>query len=383
MAVEPTQVQVEAARGQPAVLASEGATTLRFVSGYLVEVDQLPTGVTMARLRDALAEGHPSLTSYLGKIADLSEDRAAALNAAFMADGAILRVEAGTQVEKSLHLDFRMVGEASAVHARVLVIVEKGAKLTLVESHAGPAEIAHQPNIVVEVSVDDGAKVEHVRLNALGERTLSLSTLGVSLGEASEFDSLSMTLSPGVSRHNVHIRFAGERARAGIRGATLLLGRQHADTTLVVDHAVPNGSSRELFKTVIDDEGVGVFQGKIIVRPDAQKTDGRMMSAALLLAEGASMYNKPELEIFADDVQCGHGATVAQPDENLLFYIMARGLPRKEAEALLVQAFVGEAIEEGVSDEALREALIGLVERWLAERARRHATIIAAGQGAS
>jgi Fe-S cluster assembly protein SufD len=131
---------------------------------------------------------------------------------------------------------------------------------------------------------------------------------------------------------------------------------------------VPHGTSRELFKTVADDEATGVFQGKIIVRPHAQKTDGRMMSAALLLSEGAAMNNKPELEIFADDVQCGHGATSGALDEDLLFYLMARGLPKAEAESLLVQAFLGEAIE-AVEHEGVREALVRVIEGWLQARA--------------
>ena len=148
----------------------------------------------------------------------------------------------------------------------------------------------------------------------------------------------------------------------------MIRGRQHADTTLVVDHAVPHCDSREHFRTVIDDEATGVFQGKIIVRPEAQKTDGRMMSAALLLSDGGAMNNKPELEIFADDVQCGHGATSGALDEDLLFYLRARGLPKVEAESLLVQAFLGEALES-VAHEGAREALVGIVEAWLAERA--------------
>ena len=130
------------------------------------------------------------------------------------------------------------------------------------------------------------------------------------------------------SRHQVFLTFAGEHSKAHVNGATMLKGSQHADTTLVVDHAVPHCESRELFKTVIDGEATGVFQGKIIVRPHAQKTDGRMMSAALLLSEGGAMNNKPELEIFADDVQCAHGATCGELDEDLLFYLMARGLPQ-------------------------------------------------------
>jgi Fe-S cluster assembly protein SufD len=160
----------------------------------------------------------------------------------------------------------------------------------------------------------------------------------------------------------------GEHSTAQINGAAMLKARQHADSTLVVTHAVPHCTSREMFRTVIDDEATGVFQGKIIVEPHAQKTDGRMMSAALLLADGGTMNNKPELEIFADDVQCAHGATCGQLDEDLLFYLMARGLPRREAESLMVQAFLGEALES-VEDEALRAPLVTVVEDWLRARA--------------
>ena len=170
-----------------------------------------------------------------------------------------------------------------------------------------------------------------------------------------------------MSRHQVFLDFAGEPVARAHQRHDDDQGRQHADTTLVVDHAGLHCKSRELFKTVIDGEATGVFQGKIIVEPHAQKTDGRMMSAALLLSEGGAMNNKPELEIFADDVQCAHGATCGDLDEDLLFYLMARGLPKAEAESLLVQAFLGEALEI-VENEAAREALIAIVENWLKGR---------------
>jgi Fe-S cluster assembly protein SufD len=206
-----------------------------------------------------------------------------------------------------------------------------------------------------------------VRLVADGRDALVLSTLAAKLGARTTFDTINVVAGPGMARHQVFLTFAGEYSKANVNGATMLNGRQHADTTLLVDHAVAHCESRELFKTIIDDEATGVFQGKIIVRPHAQKTDGRMMSAALLLSEGGTMNNKPELEIFADDVQCGHGATCGALDEDLLFYLMARGLPRPEAESLMVQAFLGEAVET-VDHEPTREALVAVVENWLRAR---------------
>jgi Fe-S cluster assembly protein SufD len=164
------------------------------------------------------------------------------------------------------------------------------------------------------------------------------------------------------------VRFGGADARLTLNGGMLGLSKQHFDSTLVVDHAEPNGESRELFRTVLDGEATGVFQGKIIVRQKAQKTDGRMASNAVMLGPETTMNNKPELEIFADDVLCAHGATCGALDDDLLFYLMARGLPRKEAEALMVESFVAETLEP-VADEGLREALTGQIEAWLRARA--------------
>ena len=171
----------------------------------------------------------------------------------------------------------------------------------------------------------------------------------------------------GVVRNQLFVRFDGEGTIAGIRGANLLKGREHSDVTLVADHAVGGSTSRELFKSVLDGEARAIFQGKIVVRPEAQKTDAKMATHALLLSEMAEADNKPELEIFADDVQCGHGATAGALDEDLLFYLKARGLPPKQAEALLIQAFVGEAID-GIEHAGLRDALMDQVAAWLKAR---------------
>src|SRR5262249_39727460 len=155
----------------------------------------------------------------------------------------------------------------------------------------------------------------------------------------------SFIIGGAITRNQLFVRCAGENTTVALRGANLLKARQHADTSLVLEHAVPGCTSREVFKSVLDGESQGAFQGKIIVRPGAQKSDARMMTNALLLSESAEADNKPELEIFADDVQCGHGATAGSLDEHLKFYLMARGIPEPEAESLLIQAFVGEAIE--------------------------------------
>jgi Fe-S cluster assembly protein SufD len=187
------------------------------------------------------------------------------------------------------------------------------------------------------------------------------------VGARARFNAFTFNSGGGVTRNQLFIRFDGEDTLAGIGGATMLKGKQHVDTTVVADHKAGGCQSREMFKAVLDDESRSVFQGKIIVRPDAQKTDARMMTRALLLSENAEADNKPELEIFADDVQCGHGATAGALDEGLKFYIMARGITAPEAEALLVQAFIGEAIET-IEHAGLRDALMDSVAVWLKSR---------------
>ncbi len=348
-----------------------GAAHLTIANGHvateLTETGAMPAGIEVVPLNAALAEGHP-LLAQLGAVELARLNPVYELNTAFMADGAVIHVPAGVAVAQPVHLRFVNTGLATfATATRVLVVVEAGASLVLLESHEGPDGLAYQTNGVVEMVVGDGATVQHVRLNAEGRDAVALSTLTAKLGADVTFASLNMVTGTTLSRHQVYVQFSGENTTGRIDGANLLGGRQHADTTLVVDHAVPHCTSREMHKTVLDGDATGVFQGKIIVRPHAQKTDGGMKSDALLLSEGATMNNKPELEIFADDVVCGHGATCGALDEDLLFYLKSRGLPQPEAESLLLQAFLGQALEF-VEHEGVRDALIARVEAWLASR---------------
>jgi Fe-S cluster assembly protein SufD len=320
-----------------------------------------PAGVSVRTLADAYAAGTvPSLG--MGQARDTIVD----LNTALARNGAAIAVAAGA--EARLHLAFsESVAAAASITSRIVVEVGEGASLLLVATHEGTNGITYQVNEVVELRLGKGAKVEHIRLNRSGDKALVLSSIAATLGEEAELQTTQLALGGETCRHQVFVTYQGENAKASIRGATLLKGNQHHDSTLVVDHAVPHGESRELFRTVIDGSAQGVFQGKIIVRPHAQKTDGQMASNALLLSDDAGMSNKPELEIFADDVVCAHGATCGALDEDQLFYLMARGLPKGEAEALLVEAFVGEVLDT-VSDEPLREMMAGLVSVWMRER---------------
>jgi Fe-S cluster assembly protein SufD len=246
--------------------------------------------------------------------------------------------------------------------------VGEGARVMLVESYEGPAGCGYQANAALEVFVGDAAHVDHVKIIGEGADAMHISTLAAAIGARARFNTFTFTAGGAVIRNQLFLKFDGEETVANISGATLLKGRQHADTTLVATHIARGCQSREVFKSVLDEEAHGVFQGRIMVRPGAQQTDAKMMTRALLLSEQAEADNKPELEIFADDVTCGHGATAGALDESLLFYLRARGLSEKEAQALLIQAFVGEAIEQIASDD-LREHAVSAAERWLQARA--------------
>jgi Fe-S cluster assembly protein SufD len=358
------------AKSAGALLGDVETRRLVFVDGAFVaelsDLANLEIGLSVGSLADALSGNEPMLAQHLGKLAPAG-DVAVALNTALMGDGAVIRIAAGATIERPLHLLFVASGKPAASFVRSLVVVERGARAMVIESHEGPGGSDYQVNAALELFVGDEAHVDHVKIIGEGADALHVSTLAAAIGAHARFNAFSFTVGGAVVRNQLFLKFDGEGIVAGIRGATLLKGRQHADTTLVINHVAPDCQSREVFKTVLDDEAHGVFQGRIIVRRQAQRTDAKMMTQALLLSERAEADNKPELEIFADDVQCGHGATAGAIDEDLKFYLLARGIPAAEAEALLIQAFLGEAIE-GIEHAGLREALLESVIAWLKNR---------------
>jgi Fe-S cluster assembly protein SufD len=342
-----------------------------FVDGTFVpelsDLARLEGGLSIRPMAEALAQGDPLVTKHLGKVA-ANDDVAVALNTAFMGDGALIHIAEGIVVEHPIHLIFITASEKpSAEFMRSLVVVERGARAMLVESYVGPPGQDYQINSALELVIADDAHVDHIKLIGEGSDALHVSSLMASVGAHARFNDFTFTTGGLTVRNQLFVNFNGEQTIARLHGANLLKNRQHADTTLVATHAVGHCQSRELFKSVLDGESRGVFQGKIIVQPHAQKTDAKMLANALLLSENAEADAKPELEIFADDVVCGHGATAGALDEELLFYLRARGIPPKEAEALLIQAFIGDAVE-GIEHAGLREVLMESVVAWLAAR---------------
>lgn len=362
------------ARAQSAgrIFAAIDARRIVFIDGVLVpelsDLADIEPGLTISSLADALARGPSGLTERLAAIGPAEGDVAYALNTAFMGDGAVVEIAAGAEIGRPLHLVFAYGAQrATAVFSRSLVVVGARAGLTLLESHDGPDGVDYQVNTALDLVVGDGARLDRVKVNGEGDAALHLATLSASIGAKAHVSDFAFLTGGRVVRNQLFVRCAGPGTEIHLGGASLLKGRQHGDTTLLVDHAAGGCEGRELFKSVLDGASRGVFQGEIIVRPEAQKTDARMMARALLLSDEAEADNKPELEIFADDVQCGHGATSGALDPNLKFYLMSRGIAEKDAEALLIQSFIGEAIDT-VRHEGARDALTAATQQWLAER---------------
>jgi Fe-S cluster assembly protein SufD len=244
------------------------------------------------------------------------------------------------------------------------ISVGAGAKGTILMTFAGPDGVAYDTNVVTELQIGDGAELRLVTAQEEGDETTHLALLLPRLGGNVRFEPFGFNTGARVARSEIRMAFEAEHSTVGMRGATLADGKQHMDTTLVANHSAANCGGEEYFKAAMDGESQGVFQGKIIVEPGAQKTDSSMMSRALLLSDSAGFSNKPELEIFADDVVCGHGATCGQIDEQMLFFLRSRGIGKEEAERMLVVAFLADAIEL-IGDEAIEEALEARVRRRL------------------
>ena len=344
--------------------AIEGARKLVLVDGVfaadLSDVRALAAEAGFKTLRETLEKD-------AGLLKTASTDAVIALNAAMATDGVVLSIADGAQLSAPIQIIHIATAASASAFTRSRVAIGKGARATIVETFVAAEAKAYQVNDAVIVSVGDNADVAHIRLMDDAPDAVNITSQFITVGANTKLNLFNMTSGAAVSRLQGFITLAGEGSELSVNGVNLLKKTEHGDTTLVVDHAVPNCVSRETFRAVIDDRAHSVFQGRIIVRPDAQKTDGKMMTRALLLSDEAEADNKPELEIFADDVSCGHGATAGALDDSLLFYLKARGLPEKQAQALLIQAFVGEAIEQ-IADDGLREHVIGIAERWLERR---------------
>lgn len=336
----------------------------------LSDLDAFKGKAQVLALSDALDAPPDWLARLLGKVNAQEAEPVAALNMAFLTGGVAVRIEKAAKFDKPLHIvHVHAVKAPAGLATRNVVQVGEGASLTLLESFVSASGAPVQRSAVTELSAGKGASVEHVKFQNEGAGALHLGNWMIELGEEVKYRAFQLSAGAAIARSQIFVRFAGEDGVSHVNGTVLARGKQHTDTTMVIDHAVPGCESREFTKAVLDGDARAVVQCKAIVRPDAQKSDGHQMAQALLLSEAAEFDSKPELEIYADDVACGHGSTAGQIDEDLLFYLRARGIPEKDARALLVLAFAGEAIER-VENEAIRDALAAFTTEWLGTQAR-------------
>jgi len=324
------------------------APRIVFVDGvYQEELSHLPAAIEFARFET------------FGGLARANHEPLVALNTMLAEDGAALWVPDG--VDAGLVLLVSVGGDRAAFHPRHSIRMGQGARMTLLELSLGDGVYLHNP--VTEVSVAQDATLTHVRLQNEAVGAFHLATLYAEIAEEGTYDSFALNLGGRLVRTEAHVRFTGPKGVAHLNGAQLLSGMQHADFTTVVRHDAPSCASRQTVKHVLAGRAQGVFQGRIEVARVAQKTDGYQMNQALLLSPDAEIDTKPELEIFADDVKCSHGATVGELDAEQLFYLRSRGIPDAEARSMLVRAFLVEALET-VADETARGVLDRAVEGW-------------------
>lgn len=319
-------------------------------------------GIVIGSYAEMLREG----TAAPGLSVVDQDDTIGKINGSFVRDGYVLEFPAGAQIEQPVEI--QALHGAGQAHTRFPVSFGAGSKATVIERHIQTTDGQAFVSSVSDISLEDGADVTWIVVQEQGADDTHLAQVRIRVGSNAKLRLFVINAGGKLVRQELRIDVAGEGTDLQLRGVNLLGGDTHTDVTLVLGHNVPNTTSTEIFRNVVFDRARGVFQGMIKVALDAQKTDARMACNTLLMSDDAEFSAKPELEIFADDVQCGHGATVADIDDNHLYYLMARGIPRSKARAMLVNAFVAEIVEE-LEDEALVEALEAIISNWLEKHA--------------
>ncbi len=293
----------------------------------------------------ALLSTHASiLESHLGQYALFDQNVFTALNTAFLRDSAVIIAPQNTVIADPIHVLFIATQREVTSYSRCLIIGETGSQITLIEDYAALQDAAYITNAVTEISLASNAHIQHMRIQRESAQAFHFASCAVAVAHASHYQSVSISQGSRISRYNLDVRLTDEAAECTIDGLTLISDRQLADTHTCIDHSKPNGTSRQQHKCIADDAAHAVFNGKIMVRPHAQRTNSSQSSRNLLLSKTAQVDTKPQLEIFADDVKCSHGATVGQLDPEEIFYLRSRGLSEKAARNLLTYAFGAEII---------------------------------------
>ncbi len=355
------------------VLGREADCRLVLVNGQvrpaLSTVPDLPDGVVLTSLAAALAAGNPKVTSLLKQRLAAGGGALRALNDSWLEDGYVLIVPDGVTVDMPIEILSVGTGGARppAYQPRNLIVAGADSRATVIEHHVGLCIGGYFANTVTDIAAGPGAILRHCKVQDESREAIHIALLDAALDRGAMFDSFCFTLGGRISRNELRVALQAPEAHCRLNGAWLAGGRQHCDHTTVVDHAAPDTHSDQLYKGVLDGHARAVFQGRVVVREDAQQVAGHQMCRALLLSDSAEIDTKPELFIHADDVQCSHGATAGDLDAEALFYLRSRGVPEGQARQLLVEAFLNEAID-AVALAGMRLPLAQNVARWMAER---------------
>ncbi|MBW6419873.1 Fe-S cluster assembly protein SufD [Rhizobium sp. XQZ8] len=339
----------------------EGSAVLSVLDG-IADIKATADGIELSLFKEKLADG----SALAGLTALDKDDAIGRINGSFVRDGFALVVPAGAEIAEPVEL--QALHGAGQIHTRFPASFGARSKATIIERHRAVMEGAAFVSSISDIALEDGAEITWIILQQQGAADTHLGQIRAKLGTNAKLRLFVVNAGGKLVRQELRIDVQGEGAELTLRGVNLLGGDTHTDVTLVLGHNVPHTNSTEIIRNVVFDKANGVFQGMIRVAPDAQKTDAKMACNTLLLSDDGGFSVKPELEIFADDVICGHGATVSDIDRNHLFYLMARGVPENKARAMLVNAFVAEIVEE-LEDEKLVEALEGVISAWLEKHA--------------
>lgn len=349
-----------------AVFSKLSGTRLVFVNGHFAEklsvIGKLPGGVKVSNLAAALARDAAFVEKHLGRYAQAEGNAFAALNQAFFSDGAFIYVPGGVTVEEPIQLLYISSAKQSGdtIHPRNLIIADANSKVIIVESYLSVGNAAYFTNAVTELVAGDNANVEHVKFQDEATDAYHIATIQGQFGRTSHVNVHSFAMGAKLSRNNIRAKLAGEGLECILNGLYLTKDEQLADHHMIVEHAQPHCASHEYFNGILDDKSKGVFHGRILVRQIAQKTDAKQTNKNLLLSDDATADTKPQLEIYADDVKCTHGATIGQLNDESIFYLRSRGISTETAKRMLIHAFAGEIIER-IQCEGAREELDKLV----------------------
>ena len=358
--------------GLPAIAVDHGAAhRLAFVDGRfradLSHLGALPDGVELTSLAELLARDPAALEGRLGAGAAAEPDGVLALNTALMDDGFVLRIKRDVVIADPIEMLF--IGAAGtgpvAYFPRNLVVAETGSAATIVEDHLGQPDRSYFANGATEIFLEAGAALRHYKVQDESLAAFHLHGAYVRLDRDASYESFVLSLGGRISRNEIRVVLDGPGVDCQLNGAYAVRGNQHVDHTTAVDHAKPRTTSRQLYKGVVDDSARAVFQGTVLVRADAQKTDGRQLNHTLLLSDKAEVDSKPALKIWADDVKCSHGATSGALNDEALFYLRCRGIDEAEARRVLIRAFLDEVVDT-IGVEVVRTAFRDKVSGWLA-----------------